>query len=318
MAERLYLGLDAGGTKTVCLAGDRQAILGRGEAGPANPNVAGLECFRRAVAEAAGQALSSLGDRPATKAWIGVAGSERPVMREALRSAALEALAVEEVHISHDARLVLAAAGVTSGIAVVAGTGSSAYGLERDGHEVKVGGWGHLMGDEGSAYDIGRAALRAVAQAADGRAPATRLTEGITRALGVGDAYELRERCYPAGSVGEVAGLAAVVLDLADVDGVARSILQTAAAHLALAVAVCNERMDQSDSSARPVVAAGGLLRPRSPLLALLAAALQGRDGSYQVSPLAVEPATGALALARDGPTADEQPARPGSKSGTT
>ncbi|MDQ3492712.1 MAG: hypothetical protein M3452_05575 [Chloroflexota bacterium] len=304
MPEALYLGLDAGGTRTVCLAGDGRAILGRGEAGPANPNVAGLEGFRRAVVEAAEQAMRSLGDRRATRAWIGVAGSERPVMRTALRSAALDVLAVEEVHISHDARLVLAAAGVISGIAVVAGTGSSVYGLRRDGQEVKVGGWGHLLGDEGSAYDIGRAALRAVAQAADGRGPATRLTEGIPRALGVSDADELRERCYPATSVAEVAGLATVVLDLAGADEAAGSILETAAADLALAVAVCGERMKEPDSSSCLVVAAGGLLRPRSPLFTLLAADLQARDASYQVAPLTAEPASGALALARDGPTA--------------
>jgi len=310
MAERLFLGFDAGGTRTVCLAGDGRAILGRGEAGPANPNVTGLAGFRRAVVEAAGEALRGLGDRRAVAAWIGVAGSDRPAVRDALRSAALQALAVDEVHISHDARLVLAAAGVATGIAVVAGTGSSVYGLGRAGHEVKVGGWGHLLGDEGSAHDIGRAALRAVAQAADGRGPATRLTEDITRALGVSVAEELRERCYPAASVSEVAGLAAVVLDLASEDGVAASILRAAAADLALAVAVCDERMQEPHSSPRVIVAAGGLLRPRSPLLAFLEAALQARDASYQVSPLLAEPASGALALARDGPTTDEQPAR--------
>jgi N-acetylglucosamine kinase-like BadF-type ATPase len=310
MPERRYLGIDAGGSTTVCMVGDGTATLGRGVAAGANPTLVGVDGFRAAIVAATTAALRDLQPAPIAVAWLGVAGSERPGMRAELRAVAAEALGAEDVEISHDARLLLAAADLDHGIGLVAGTGSSAFGRTEDGRELSLGGWGYLLGDEGSAHDIGRAALRAVAQAADGRGPATRLTEDITRALGVSVGEELRERCYPAVSVSEVAGLAAVVLDLASEDGVAASILRAAAADLALAVAVCDERMQEPHSSPRVIVAAGGLLRPRSPLLAFLEAALQARDASYQVSPLLAEPASGALALARDGPTTDEQPAR--------
>jgi len=309
MSEPLFLGFDAGGSKTVCLAGDRSIVVGRGEGGPGNPKVAGLDGFRSALGESARGALGAAGRQRAAGAWIGVAGSEGSGVRETLRRAALDALDAEEVWISHDARLLLAAADVSSGIAVVAGTGSSVYGQAGDGREMTVGGWGHLLGDEGSGYDICRRALRAVTQAADGRGPQTRLSEAIPAALGVAGVAELRERCYPVPPVPELARLAKVVLDLAPADEVSASIVAGAAADLALAVHTCSERLELPLSSPVRIVAAGGLLRPGSPLLALLAVALAARDASYQVSPLTAEPASGALALARDGPTADEQPA---------
>lgn len=302
MADPLFLGFDAGGSKTICLAGDHATVLGRGQGGPANPNVVGLDGFRSALRESARGALGSCGQRPAAAAWIGIAGSERPSLREALRGAALETLDADEVWISHDARLLLAAAGVSSGIAVVAGTGSSVYGRAADGREVSVGGWGHLLGDEGSGYDMARHALRAVTQAADGRGPRTVLSEAIPAALGAADVADLRERCYPAASVPEVAKLARVVLDLAGEDEVSSSIVTDAAGDLALAVHTCRERLELPSGSPVRVVAAGGLLRPGSSLLAGLTERLGQQDPRYRVTPLTAEPASGALALARDGP----------------
>ncbi len=302
MTEPLFLGFDAGGSKTICLAGDRATMLGRGQGGPANPNVVGLDGFRSALRESARGALGSAGQRRAVAAWIGVAGSERPTVRDALRGAALEALDAEEVWISHDARLLLAAAGVSSGIAVVAGTGSSVYGRAPDGREVTVGGWGHLLGDEGSGYDMARRALRAVTQAADGRGPRTSLSQAMPAALGATHVADLRERCYPAPSVPQLAKLAKVVLDLAGEDEVSSSIVGAAAADLALAVQTCCRRLRLAPGTPLPVVAAGGLLGPGSALLASLTERLEEQDPRYGVAPLAAEPASGALALARDGP----------------
>ncbi|CAN5549913.1 BadF/BadG/BcrA/BcrD ATPase family protein [soil metagenome] len=302
MADALYLGVDAGGSKTVCLLGDRLTTLGRGEAGPANPSLAGVAGFRAALADATRDALrgSGSGRRRVARAWIGVAGGEAPGMRAALRGAALELLPVDEVVISHDARLILAAADVGSGIAVVAGTGSSVYGLAPDGREVIVGGWGHLLGDEGSGHDIALQALRAVTQAADGRGPATRLSAAIGEALGAATPAELRQRCYPAPQVPEIARLASIVLDLAPTDEVAAAIVKRAAADLATAVEACRRRLGRSHTLVT-VVAAGGLLRDGSPLLHRLAAELSA-SGGFAVEALIGEPAAGALALARDAP----------------
>ena len=304
MTEPRYLGIDAGGSKTVCLVGDGAVVLGRGESGPANPNVAGIDGFRRALTEAAWAALDATGDRRATAAWIGIAGSEGARMRADLREVAADVLQTDAVWISHDGRLVLAAAGLMHGIAVVSGTGSSVYGLREDGLEVTVGGWGHLLGDEGSGYDIARRALRAVTQAADGRAPATLLGRASPRELGVRDVPALRRRYYPAPPVTEVARLAAVVLDLAANDEVCAAIVRDAASDLASAVTTCRARLGLTDRDVT-VAAGGGLLAPTSPLFAALAALLEGGDaaggpaGTVRLVSGHGEPATGALALAR-------------------
>jgi len=300
MAEQLYLGFDAGATKTVCLVGDRRTTTGRGESGPANPSSTGVAGFAAAIADAARQALAGTTGSPGL-AWIGVAGAETPGMRAALRVAAMDALEAREVWISHDARLLLAAAGVDSGIAVVAGTGSSVYGLSADGREVTVGGWGHLLGDEGSGYDIARRALRAVTQAADGRATTTRLSDAIPAALGSRSVESLRSQLYPAARVADVAQLARVVLDLSAEDEVASAIVARAARDLALAVRTCRRLLGATDQSVLPVVLGGGLLGERSPLLARLAGELEQGIGTYRVMPLTNEPAAGALALARAG-----------------
>src|SRR3990170_4800210 len=179
MRDALFLGIDAGGSKTVCLAGDGAVLRGRGEAGSANPSLVGIQAFQAAIAQAADQAIATADHGRPTAAWIGVAGSEVPAVRRQLHVAAREALGVDRVRIGHDGPLLLAAAGVEAGIALVAGTGSSVFGLAPDGREVLVGGWGHLLGDEGSGYDIAVRALRAVTRAADGRGPATALTDEI-------------------------------------------------------------------------------------------------------------------------------------------
>ena len=307
MAEPLFLGLDAGGSRTVCLLGDAHATLGRGEGGPANPSIGGVDGFRAAILEAAAGALHGRRHARVRSAWIGVAGAETPGMRSALRAAAAEALNVPQVIISHDARLLLAAAGVRSGIAVVAGTGSSVYGLAYDGREVTVGGWGHLLGDEGSAYDISRQALRAVTQAADGRGPATLLSEAVPEALAATTVQELRQRCYPAPPVAEVARLARLVLELADRDEVCAGLVAEAAAQLSLAVRTCRSRLAIADDVAVPVVLAGGLLKPGSMLLIRILDELHGSGKEYRVLPFEAEPAIGALALARAGPQAQEE-----------
>lgn len=303
MTESRYLGIDAGGSNTICLVGDATTILGRGTAESANPSLVGVEGFRAAIAAAARGALSDLPQAPIDLAWLGVAGSERSGMREQLAAAAREALGAQRVHISHDARLLLAAAELEHGIGLVAGTGSSAYALAADGREMSVGGWGYLLGDEGSGYDIALRALRAVTAAVDGRGPRTGLEGLLSQRLGVTDAGELRERCYPAPAVAEIAGLAQTVLDTAETDVVAAGIVDSAADELAELVHACAARMFSDGSEAEiPVVLAGGLLRPGTALHRRLLACLERAPFAYRATTPIREPAAGALALARAGP----------------
>lgn len=298
-----FVGIDAGGTSTVCLVGDDRATLGRGTAGPANPSLVGVDGFRTAIAESADAALQDLTAAPIASAWLGVAGSERPGLRDRLRAVAREALGAELVEISHDARLVLAAAEVDHGIALVAGTGSSAYARSGDGRELRLGGWGHLLGDEGGGYDIAVKALRAVTAAADGRGPRTALEQLLPGLLGVAGPAALGERCYPAPPVHQIASLARTVVEAADHDEVSASIVRAAAGELAGLVDACAERLFGASSAGPvPVVLSGGMLSRGSRLHLHLVELLEREPGRYHLITPTREPAAGALTLARAGP----------------
>jgi N-acetylglucosamine kinase len=303
MTEPRYVGIDAGGSTTICLVGDGASILARGTAGPANPTLVGVDGFRAAIGASMQAAVRDLPVAPIGMAWLGVAGSGRSALRAQLRAAALEALGAEWVEISHDARLLLAAADLDHGIGLVAGTGSSAYGLAADGRELRVGGWGHLLGDEGSGYDIAVRGLRAVGAAVDGRGPRTALESILAERLGVDDPRDLRERLYPARPVPEIARLAESVLGAADDDAVAAAIVDAAAGDLAALVDACADRLFPAPQREPvPVVLAGGLLAPGSALHRRLVLRLEQVPPRYQLITPSREPAAGALALARAGP----------------
>ena len=169
-----------------------------------------------------------------------------------------------------------------------------------------VGGWGYLFGDEGSGYELGRLALRAVSQAADGRGEATVLTDRILR-LGLADPLDLLGRLYPAPPASEIAALAPIVIDAAsDGDPVAKRIVAEGAAALAELVRASARAVGLGGSdgpgAATPVdvVVAGGIARAGSPVLTALAADLGAL--AFRVRPLEAEPAFGALELARRPP----------------
>src|SRR3990170_4420420 len=125
-------------------------------------------------------------DAGGTKAiCLGIAGVDREddhtVIRGIMKRIGLKA----RILIVNDA-LVALEAGTPGqpGIVIISGTGSIAYGRNAAGEAARSGGWGHVLGDEGSGYWIGRAALRAVLRAADRRGPPTVLTRMLLKHFG--------------------------------------------------------------------------------------------------------------------------------------
>ena len=160
-------------------------------------------------------------------ACCGLAGVDRPadyaLMRPLLRGLAAQ------VQLVNDAELALEALPGRCGVCLIAGTGSIALGRDPTGHQARTGGWGHIVGDEGSGYDIGRRALQAILQAADGRGPQTSLQAALLRAWELATPLDLIARVYPAQSkvvVPEVADVARLVFEQAAAgDPVARRIV---------------------------------------------------------------------------------------------
>ncbi len=271
--DALILALDAGGSSTRCmLARSDGTVLGRARAGPGNHILDGLEVARTSIAAAIGQIdataavrIEAIDYAVAASAGVGAHGEGREVVEALL----VEVLPGRRVRAIGD--MVAAFWGALRGgvgVVVAAGTGSVGYGRNAAGETRQVGGWGQIMGDEGSAYDIAVRALRAGARATDGRGPHTQLTEQIVAALGVGNFIEVALRVYGEPMTRDaIAALAATVAAAAARgDGVAHQVLADAGTELGV-VAVTTLRTLGLGDSAAPVAYTGAVFEAGGSLL---------------------------------------------------
>jgi N-acetylglucosamine kinase-like BadF-type ATPase len=213
---------------------------------------------------------------------------------------AVERGMARHVKVTGDAEPILAAASPdNSGIALICGTGSLAWGRNREGATARAGGWGYLMGDEGSAYAVALAGLQAAVRAADGRGPPTALLEGLQRELGAANPQQLVERVYaPEMTRERLAALAKAVFDAARKDAVALAIVNAAGEELALHIAVLCRGLGFGGGS-YPLAFAGGVILEQSSLREKVLASL-ARDACAPREVVQVtEPVRGAVALAR-------------------
>jgi len=241
VSARYVIGVDGGGTKTqAVLAGADGRVLSWGTGGPANLNRVPLQQVRASLREAITGALGADAGVPARAVGavcLGIAGStgSEDVIRAAISDLGLEA------HVSVVSDVVIAfwaAIHGSFGALVIAGTGSCAYGVSTARATTAVGGWGYLLGDEGSAYDIGRRGMMAALRAADGRDEPTALLEELLQSLQVDTPRAVVPRIYQAAAgttTDHIAGFAPVVATVAAAgDRVARSILHSAGNELGL------------------------------------------------------------------------------------
>lgn len=302
--EDLVLGVDGGGTRTVALLAARNGsgwkLLGRGEAGPSNRQAVGTEAAFDALEAATEAAFAAAGRprKPVRAACLGLAGAGRPKDREVIREWAQRASLAGTVEVIEDAALLLAAGTPAGwGVAVVAGTGSMAYARHADGRTARAGGWGYLMGDEGSGYAIAVAGLRAAARAADGRGPKTPLADRFLASFGLGRPEELVGAVYRGCDRAALAALAPVVLEAAAAgDPVAAEIVDAEAAELASAASAAARQLDLGPTF--PVALAGGLLESCPAYRSRFLLALADRGLTADPVTVVTEPAEGAVLLA--------------------
>jgi len=228
----------------------------------------------------------------------GVAGAGRPDAQRALADRLRRELADEAgavvVEVVHDACIALDAAfGSESGLVIIAGTGSVVLARTRAGTTRRAGGWGHLLGDPGSGYAVGRAGLRAVAAAFDGGAD-TALRARVAEAYGVDDRAALLRGVYQEEwALQDVAPL--VIEAAADGDAVATDILTSQVADLLRQI---EWLLDETNDVAPQVALVGGMIR-NAHYAALLRRALADRVPEGGVTVLQEEPVVGALRRAR-------------------
>lgn len=231
--------------------------------------------------------VSQLGAVRPDACCAGAAGVEVPEARARLDALLRRLLPGSRVCVVHDSRLVLAAAGLDSGIALIAGTGSVAYGRAPDGREVQRGGWGWMIGDEGSGVWVTREAARLILARGESGESLGDLGEALLAAVGASDPRGLMGELLERHEARQWASLAPTVFETADRDAGSNAIIRRAAAELV--------RLVDQVGIAGMVVLAGGLLL-NQPLLEIAVRQQIGRDCIRLEEP----PVEGAVRLAED------------------
>lgn len=277
------LGLDIGGSNSRA----RLTINGQVVEERSGPGANVAEIAPHVVESRLLPLLANLPANP-TACCAGSAGAEVPSGRAMLERVLGSAMPETRISVVHDTRLVLAAAGFEAGIALIAGTGSVAYARGKDGREARAGGWGWLLGDEGSGTWIVREAARELMRRRDAGEPAGAMGEALMEASGTRSLDAFQGALYRKSEPGQWAALAGAVFDSAEADQAAARIVEQAAGWLGVLV----DQVRKATAIEGPLVLAGGLIlnQPR------LEAAVRGRFPD--AVRLEAEPVEGALRLA--------------------
>jgi N-acetylglucosamine kinase-like BadF-type ATPase len=264
MNDRIVLGVDGGGTKTVCVALDsNRQIVGEGRSGSSNPHSVGEAVAQANLCAAIDAALRSAGRLPVAAVCAGLSGVDRPAERALVTGWLAGLLPAAAVEVHNDALVALASGtdGEFFGVVVISGTGMIVYGVNRAGERRRAGGWGALLDAHGSGYAMGVAALQRVARAADGIDPPTALSAALLGHLGLAEAQQLIPWAYADLTWARFADLAPLVVRCAEAgDGAAVAIIEETGAALATAVGAVVRGLGLAGQPF-PLVLAGGNLQ---------------------------------------------------------
>lgn len=181
------LGLDIGGSKTRGIVWEGGVVIADASAGSANIQNVSVEIARANLAEL----FELLGNPRTPVVFAGAGGVDTQDDADALSGLIAPFVQGASITVVHDTRLLLAAGGTSTGVAVIAGTGSAAWGAGPDGIEARAGGWGYLLGDEGSGYWLAREAVRHSLHQLDLGAECDELTRGMLDYCGLDSPHEL-------------------------------------------------------------------------------------------------------------------------------
>lgn len=293
----LYLGIEGGGTRTVALLTDtRGTLIQRVETGPANWRLVGPDGLLKQLRQLARQFPN-----PVAVA-IGLAGVRGDDDRVKVRQVAAHVWPDIPIHTCHDLETALWAAGGSPEkmprVIVLSGTGSCCYGRSPAGQTVKIGGWGHILGDKGSGYEVGLRALKAVVFYLDRDGAWTRLGRRILRATQLNDPEQLIAWVQSA-SKDQIAALAVEVFASAkERDAIARDILVGAAHVLAKDAVACAKRLAPKRGPVE-FVFAGSVLQKQPKFAAHVRRAIKAHWPAARFTKLTRESAWGAVELAR-------------------
>lgn len=296
-----FLGIDGGGTRTTAvLTNEQGAELVRAEGEAGIVNVLEPEAGAHTLADFASSVLGQARvDARARVLVCALAGAGREPERTRLEQVLAAQGVAETVHVTSDFVAALEDAfGEGSGILLIAGTGSSAFARHEDGRTARAGGWGHILGDEGSGYVLGLAALRRCMREYDGRERGEGWLRLVQEHTGVATAEAL-VHWAAAASKADIAALAPAVLEAAEQGGVsACEWVDAGGRDIALHAAALYERL-KPWPTAPTVALTGGLIAPGRPLRAAAVREIEALGLSLPILERRIDAAAGAAAMAR-------------------
>ncbi len=296
-----FLGIDGGGTKTVCLVGDEVSTLGTGASSGSNVIRVGEGKARESLHAAILQACQAAGLTPAQiqRASIGAAGAAGAQSKEIVRRLVAEIIPCR-FEVLADTEIALEAAfGEGPGVIVIAGTGSVAYGRNAGGDTARAGGWGFAISDEGSGYWIGRTAVAAAVREGN-QDRGDCLLKLIAKAWGVAT-HEQVVRAANTMPAPDFAALFPLVLQASEKNNhQARAVLVKAGGELSALARPVIDRLFPGASTV-PVAMSGGVFEHSSLVREVFYNSLQAASPNVELSPAVIEPVQGALQRARRG-----------------
>lgn len=296
---RYILGIDGGGTKTeVVVATEEGEILSRSYSGPSNWTSTPRKIAKENIIEGIESALKQV---PGIKIDLITAGVAGVTSREWELKEFLESLNISrEVIVTNDAHIALAGAVLgMEGIIVIAGTGSISYG-RRDNKEKRTGGWGYLLGDEGSAYDVGRRGMIAVLKAYDGRGENTLLLDMFYEYLGQGKIEALIRIIYERPK-DIISGFAKYVVKAGEMgDRVALDILHNASYELSLLGVSTAQGLGYKSEDIFNLAYTGGFFKAKEIVVEPFTNFIKERFPNVNIFPAKAEPVVGAVILGKE------------------
>ena len=299
-ARPLFLGIEGGGTHTVAILADaRRHFLQRFEGGPAN-----LKLLNDGQLLGLFKSIASAFPRPDTLA-IGMAGARSETDWERIRLAAAKVWPAIPCHATNDLETALAATEEKEGqpsatrVLVLSGTGSCCYGRNAAGKVSKIGGWGHILGDKGSGYEIALRALKAVVFYYDRDGAWSKLAQQLLHRLQLNEPNQLIAWAQTA-EKSQIAGLAVEVFEAwKRGDKIAIDILASAEENLAEDALACAKQLADPKAPVHFILAGSILLKQPRFTQALAARLQKGWPGAV-IAPLERESVWGAVNLAQN------------------
>ena len=297
---RFVMGVDGGATKTLAAVFDLEsATLHLGHGGPSNEDAVGVKDAVQALLAAADQALEQAGitSELLGAAVLALAGTDTEALAQHVRAARTDAWIVVNDVVAAWAT----ATGAGPGVAAIAGTGSNVFGVGgvgADARSWRAGGWGHLLGDEGSGYWLGVQSIKAALRDREASGPQTALSEAALAFFQEPNVEAVAARVYSKPlTKGEIAAFAVETAKLAERgDAVARELYERGAGELGEQIATVIRQTGLEGDF--PVGLIGSAFKAGAVFVEPLTRAIHARAPRARVGTVEMAPVGGSLLLA--------------------